>query len=57
VACEQDLEGIVAKWSQRTYRTDGRATWWLKIKNPDYTQMHDRYELSASRHPAALPRN
>jgi bifunctional non-homologous end joining protein LigD len=37
VACEQDLEGIVAKWVKGTYRTDGRATSWLKIKNTDYT--------------------
>jgi bifunctional non-homologous end joining protein LigD len=50
VACERDLEGIVAKWSQGTYRTDGRATSWLKIKNPTYTQMRDRHELFAARH-------
>jgi hypothetical protein len=31
------------------YRTDGRATSWLKIKNPDYTQARDRHELFASR--------
>jgi len=30
-----DLEGIVAKWGRGTYRCDGRATSWLKIKNPD----------------------
>ena len=34
VACERDLEGIVAKWAPGTYGTDGRATSWLKIKNP-----------------------
>lgn len=49
VACERDLEGIVAKWANGTYRTDGRATSWLKIKNPDYTQMIDRHELFADR--------
>lgn len=53
VACERDLEGIVAKWAKGTYRTDGRATSWLKIKNPDYTQMRDRHELFASRVAAA----
>jgi bifunctional non-homologous end joining protein LigD len=26
VACERDLEGIVAKWAHGTYRSDGRAT-------------------------------
>ena len=39
LACERDLEGIDAKWSKGTYRTDGRSTSWLKIKNPDYSQM------------------
>ena len=38
-ACDRDLEGIVAKWSRGTYRTEGRATSWLKIKNREYTQM------------------
>jgi bifunctional non-homologous end joining protein LigD len=49
VACERDLEGIVAKWGRGTYRTDGRATSWLKIKNPEYSQMRERHELFASR--------
>jgi len=31
VACERDLEGIVAKWAQGTYRPDARATSWLKV--------------------------
>ena len=39
VACERDLEGIVGKWAHGTYRTDGRATSWTKIENPQYTQM------------------
>jgi ATP-dependent DNA ligase len=39
VACDRDLEGIVAKWSRGTYQTDARATSWLKIKNPEYSQM------------------
>jgi bifunctional non-homologous end joining protein LigD len=49
VACERDLEGIVAKWARGTYRTDGRATSWLKIKNSEYSQIRDRHELFASR--------
>jgi len=32
MACERDLQGIVAKWARGTYRTDGWATSWLKIK-------------------------
>jgi bifunctional non-homologous end joining protein LigD len=49
VACERDLEGIVAKWAHGTYRTDGRATSWVKVKHPEYTQMRDRHELFAAR--------
>ena len=45
VACERDLEGIVGKWAPGTYRTDGRLTSWLKIKNPAYTQSLGRSEL------------
>ena len=45
VACERDLEGIVAKWTGGTYQTDGRGTSWLKIKNPEYTQAVGRHEL------------
>ena len=48
-ACGRDLEGILAKWAEGTYRTDGRATSWLKIKNREYSQMRDRQELFASR--------
>jgi ATP-dependent DNA ligase len=45
-ACaERDLEGIVAKWHRGTYRTDGRASSWLKIKNAAYLQMEGRREL------------
>jgi ATP-dependent DNA ligase len=48
-ACERDLEGVVAKWTKGAYRTDGRLTSWLTIKNPEYTQMIDRHELFESR--------
>jgi ATP-dependent DNA ligase len=44
-ACERDLEGIVAKWSQGRYETDGVSTSWLKIKNPTYSQMSGRREV------------
>jgi len=49
VACERDLEGIVAKWAQGTYRTDARATSWLKVRHAAYSQMRDRHELFESR--------
>jgi integrase len=45
VACERDLEGIVGKWTRGTYQTDGRATSWVKIKNPAYSQASGRSEL------------
>jgi ATP-dependent DNA ligase len=45
LACERDLEGIVAKWGRGTYQCDGRGTSWLKIKNPEYSQMEGRHEL------------
>ena len=49
VACERDLEGIVGKWTHGTYRTDGRATSWLKVKHAEYSQMRDPHELFESR--------
>ena len=52
LACERDLEGIVAKWRRGTYQSDG-ATSWLKIKNPDYSQAVDRHELFEKRRPKA----
>jgi hypothetical protein len=44
VACEQDLEGIVAKWRGGTYQS-GPRTSWLKIRNPEYSQWENRREL------------
>ena len=51
VACERDLEGIVAKWARGTYQTDGRGTSWLKIKNLTCSQTQGRHELLAVRRP------
>ena len=45
VASERDLEGVVGKWARGTCQTDGRRTSWLKVKNPDYSQMTGRREL------------
>src|SRR5690242_13219117 len=44
VICEHDLEGVVAKWRRGTYRTDNRTSW-LKIRNPQYSQIDGRREL------------
>jgi bifunctional non-homologous end joining protein LigD len=38
-ACRRDLEGIVGKWRNGRYETDGASTSWVKIKNPAYSQM------------------
>ena len=54
LACEHDLEGVVAKWAHATYRDDGRVTSWLKLTNPDYSQMESRHELFESRRQPAL---
>jgi bifunctional non-homologous end joining protein LigD len=40
--CREDCEGIVAKWARGRYHSDGVQTSWLKIKNPDYSQMIGR---------------
>ena len=38
LACERDLEGIVAKWKHGTCQSDGRGTSWFKVKVPSYSQ-------------------
>ena len=52
LACQRDLEGIVAQWSLGTYQCDGRGWSWLKIKNPEYSQMEGRHELFARSAPS-----
>jgi bifunctional non-homologous end joining protein LigD len=47
--CERDLEGIVGKWRKGGYETDGVSTSWVKIKNPDYSQMVGRREVFETR--------
>jgi hypothetical protein len=44
-ACALDLEGVVGKWANGTYQTDGRCTSWVKFKNPEYSQMEARHGL------------
>ena len=51
LACREDLEGIVAKWKDGRYNPE-RATSWIKIKNPGYTQIVGRQELFEKKKPA-----
>ena len=45
-ACELDLEGIVAQRKDSQYRpTDRSSPYWIKIKNPNYSQTEGREEL------------
>src|SRR5439155_790480 len=48
LACEGDLEGIVAKHRAGLY--DTRRPLWVKIKNPAYTQAQGRDELFEELH-------
>jgi bifunctional non-homologous end joining protein LigD len=43
-ACQQDLEGIVAKWKHGSYLPNSSATTWIKIKNQKYSQGTGRHE-------------
>lgn len=36
----------MAKWARGTYQCDGRGTSWLRIKNPEYTQIQGRHDCS-----------
>jgi ATP-dependent DNA ligase len=56
LACERDIEGIVAKWAHGSYQSDGRATSWLKVKNAHYSQMVGRRELFDARRGISSPR-
>lgn len=45
-ACRLDLEGIVAKRKDSSYRaTEKPSPHWIKIKNPEYSQKEGREEL------------
>ena len=41
LVCQQDLEGVIMKPKESTYASNR----WLKIRNPDYSQMSKRHEL------------
>ncbi len=47
--CAADLEGIVAKPKRSTYHFTPEQTFWLKIKNPSYSQVEGRNELFEAR--------
>jgi hypothetical protein len=57
LACEHDLEGIVAKWAKGSYQCEGCGTSWLKIKNPDYShELFEKSRLRVHRGPPNGPR-
>jgi bifunctional non-homologous end joining protein LigD len=45
VSCALDLEGIVAKKADSPYEDNFRDPYWLKIKNPDYSEKEERADL------------
>jgi len=51
LACEQDLEGVVAKLKIGPYTPE--ATTWVKIRNPTYSQAEGRWNLFEKRVHAA----
>jgi bifunctional non-homologous end joining protein LigD len=54
-ACQQDLEGVVAKWKHGSYLPNSSATTWIKIKNPSYSKIEGRNELFERRQRKAQP--
>jgi bifunctional non-homologous end joining protein LigD len=46
--CEQDLEGIVAKWKDAPYNPAALALSWLKVKNPQYIEVRAPHQLFES---------
>jgi bifunctional non-homologous end joining protein LigD len=45
LACQLDLEGIVAKKADSPYEDNGSDPYWVKIKNPAYSQKERRGDL------------
>jgi len=52
LACERDLEGVVAKHRQSRYSTEDHNPGWVKIKNRSYSQVIGRDELFERRYEA-----
>jgi bifunctional non-homologous end joining protein LigD len=58
-ACQHDLEGVVAKWKHGSYLPNSNATTWIKIKNPEYSQLegrHEQFERYEKQHKRATPK-
>ena len=45
LACQLDLEGIVAKRADSPYEDNARSPHWIKIKNQNYSQKEGRADL------------
>ena len=45
LACERDLHGIVAKKADSPYEENSSDPYWIKIKNPTYSQNEARPDL------------
>jgi ATP-dependent DNA ligase len=45
LACQLDLEGIVAKKADSPYEDNWSDPYWIKIKNPQYSQKEGRADL------------
>ena len=45
LACQLDLEGIVAKRANSPYEDNAETPHWIKIKNPNYSQNEGRADL------------
>jgi ATP-dependent DNA ligase len=45
LACQLDLEGIVAKRADSRYEDNPNTLNWIKIKNPAYSQKEGRGEM------------
>jgi bifunctional non-homologous end joining protein LigD len=45
LACQMDLEGIVAKKADSPYEDNWSDPYWVKIKNPQYSQQEGRSDL------------
>lgn len=45
IVCNKDLEGIVCKPKKSPYQFTETKTYWLKLKNPYYTQAMGRDDL------------
>jgi len=48
IVCDADLEGVVAKWKRGAYMPDDRTSW-VKIRNPNYTQVIGRDKMFEKR--------